>query len=59
MVKILTAVTEKGAPLTTLYIYDYFSDADMEALTQNYLKTSQINTIQLGCKIIVILEEKV
>ena len=50
MVKILTAVTERGAPLTTLHIYDYFADADMEALTQNYLKTSQINAIQLGCE---------
>ncbi len=49
MVKILTAVTARGAPLTTLYIYDYFADADMEAFTQNYLKTSQINTIELGC----------
>ncbi len=50
MVKILTAVTKRGAPLTTLYIYDYFADADMEVFTQNYLKTSQINAIRLGCQ---------
>ncbi len=49
MAKILTAMTVRGAPLTTLTIYDYFADADMEALTQQYLKTSQINDLWLGC----------
>ncbi len=50
MVKILTAIAERKAPLTTLVIYDYFADADMEVLAQNYLKTSQINAIKLGCE---------
>jgi hypothetical protein len=49
MVRILTAISKRGAPLTNLWIYDYFADADMEAFTQNYLKTSQINIIGLGC----------
>ncbi len=30
-------------------IYDHFADVDMEALT-GYLKTSQIQTIHLGCQ---------
>jgi hypothetical protein len=50
MAKILTAVTIRGAPLTLLIIVDYFADTDMKDLTSNYLKTSKINTLELGCQ---------
>lgn len=49
MVQILTTIDTTGATLTELEIDDYFADDDMAALA-NYLETSTIQNIRLGCE---------
>lgn len=48
MVKILTSIASTGAKLSVLKILDFFTDSDMQSLA-NYLNTSTIQTLHLGC----------
>ncbi len=48
MVAILDGITNRGAELSKLYIYDHFADVDMQIFSA-YLKTSAIQVLELGC----------